>query len=711
MEYRSLTPDSLEMVESPDPQAGSQQFVDRHSGLVSPLEASTYTSLHTSRSVPPYNHDTPMLSSSPSSAAGRVRQTATSYEATSLLSHDAHPQQAASPPDIAHNASADSTSLQGKHGAPKPPREDATKKPRCRPKPVPSWWWWEITAAALSIVCMSLILVLLMKISNISLSDWPLPIQPNSLIAVLTTVGKASLLVPVAACISQLKWRHFQQRQDHLQTMQLFDDASRGPWGSAVMLLSVRTRAVLAWAFAFVTVAALGIDPTAQQILEFPSRTVELKNVTARIGVATDYSSKGYLEGDICKSASCCTNLLIGVRTKHTAATTVVPNPDLLKLQSSMVNGASGQVPAPNFVCPSPATTCNWDRFTTLGLCSSFQNLTDVATANCTGNTFYRLDCTYDFPGRREDSEPPVTMYYNQVGTTNSPPTSLFSSIASDLHDGDDVSGSYVGLTAVRVTNNDMDDMDGTTPPQTELLRSTWFWCSHTFHNVTAAQGLLSYEAMESQKLNFLSVVTSSDGRDNQVYNAPNSTDTGAQYNITTNSELHLFHYFTTLLTRGVNQSALPQWNYGDPQTEDLDLGYFLYTSDLANVTADLATTVTNQIRSSSPGDNAKATMFAGRAYLTETYIRVRWAWLILPFATTALGAVLLALAILVSWKQPVLHSSVFPYVAYHFDDTVGDELRELKPESAENMSLAARGLCVKLVRDSEGRMAFVRMN
>ena len=56
---------------------------------------------------------------------------------------------------------------------------------------------------------MILILAVLLKANNTPLRSWSLQIQPNSLIAVFTTIGRSAMMIPVAACISQLKWRHF----------------------------------------------------------------------------------------------------------------------------------------------------------------------------------------------------------------------------------------------------------------------------------------------------------------------------------------------------------------------------------------------------------------------------------------------------------------------------------------------------------------------
>lgn len=177
------------------------------------------------------------------------------------------------------------------------PRKRMTK-PNVKDKLITWWWWWEIMAMVLSFACMCAIVVLLTKIDNIPLQSWWLPIQPNSLIAALTTIGKAALMVPAASCISQLKWRHFFLRPRGLADLELFDEASRGPWGSALLIarLCLRPHVLVVMGFAFVTIVALGIDTAIQQVLDFPLRATPLDNSTIEMGVANDYFSKGFIE-------------------------------------------------------------------------------------------------------------------------------------------------------------------------------------------------------------------------------------------------------------------------------------------------------------------------------------------------------------------------------------------------------------------------------
>jgi hypothetical protein len=145
---------------------------------------------------------------------------------------------------------------------------------------------------------MCAIVVLVSKIDNTPLQSWWQPIQPSSAIAILTTVSKAALMVPASACISQLKWRRFLLQPRKLVDLKLFEEASRGPWGSSVLLcrLCLRPPVFVALRFAFVTIVALGIDAAAQHDLDFPLRTMTLDNTTIELGKANNYFSKGFME-------------------------------------------------------------------------------------------------------------------------------------------------------------------------------------------------------------------------------------------------------------------------------------------------------------------------------------------------------------------------------------------------------------------------------
>ncbi|KAF2033506.1 hypothetical protein EK21DRAFT_37841, partial [Setomelanomma holmii] len=74
------------------------------------------------------------------------------------------------------------------------------------------------------------IVAVLARVDDSPIARWPYPIQPASLVAIFSAIAKSALLIPIAVCLSQLKWSYFEQPRE-LGYMQVFDDASRGPWG------------------------------------------------------------------------------------------------------------------------------------------------------------------------------------------------------------------------------------------------------------------------------------------------------------------------------------------------------------------------------------------------------------------------------------------------------------------------------------------------
>jgi hypothetical protein len=87
--------------------------------------------------------------------------------------------------------------------------------------------------------------------------------------------------------------------------MQTFDDASRGPLGASQLLGFLRAafrttgRRSASWAAwgAFITIAALAVDPFAQQILSFPVQPTSYQSQSATIERTGLYSTGVVQEG------------------------------------------------------------------------------------------------------------------------------------------------------------------------------------------------------------------------------------------------------------------------------------------------------------------------------------------------------------------------------------------------------------------------------
>ncbi|KAK8130764.1 hypothetical protein PG999_003144 [Apiospora kogelbergensis] len=152
-------------------------------------------------------------------------------------------------------------------------------------------WWLEIGCSILSVLCLMGMIILLAHIDGQPLSNWPFAVSPNAFISVLSTASKACLIQPVSECLGQLKWLHILQskRVDRITKLQDFDNASRGPLGSLHFFFTRPTKSLLPYLGCMIILAAIAIDPFAQQILSFG------KQLTLADGVHPELRAFQYL--------------------------------------------------------------------------------------------------------------------------------------------------------------------------------------------------------------------------------------------------------------------------------------------------------------------------------------------------------------------------------------------------------------------------------
>lgn len=139
-------------------------------------------------------------------------------------------------------------SCQNNTAAPKNCASPAIDKPLLRPSTtfydqiITDWWWWELGSWLLSFACVAAIAgVLWYHDGKLQPEHLFAGITLNAFIAIFAAVSKAALILPVSEAIGQLKWMWF-QKDVKLWDFQIFDAASRGPWGSFMLLIRIRTQ-------------------------------------------------------------------------------------------------------------------------------------------------------------------------------------------------------------------------------------------------------------------------------------------------------------------------------------------------------------------------------------------------------------------------------------------------------------------------------------
>lgn len=89
-------------------------------------------------------------------------------------------------------------------------------------------WSIELTSWAVSAICMGIIIGILCFLRDERLSKFPFGL---TLITVLAKVAAATLIIPTSEAIGQLKWIWFSGNSKEMFDFEIFDKASRGPWG------------------------------------------------------------------------------------------------------------------------------------------------------------------------------------------------------------------------------------------------------------------------------------------------------------------------------------------------------------------------------------------------------------------------------------------------------------------------------------------------
>ena len=153
------------------------------------------------------------------------------------------------PLDANEEASAIPTRTEDNH--PSPPlssREETHEKPAHQKivehhrqdlpkKNVLNLWWMELLSIIFSLMCLATNVGVLRAINNKEYKSWKIArvnITPNTIVSIIATLTKASLLLTVAEVIAQLKWLCFQARAQRISDLQVFDDACRGPLGRLI---------------------------------------------------------------------------------------------------------------------------------------------------------------------------------------------------------------------------------------------------------------------------------------------------------------------------------------------------------------------------------------------------------------------------------------------------------------------------------------------
>jgi hypothetical protein len=215
------------------------------------------------------------------------------------------------------------------------------------------------------------VIAILASLNNRPLARWPLGL---TVITVLSKVASAALILPISEAIGQLKWSwfHGDESKDAFD-FEIFDKASRGAWGSVLLLVRTRGKSLAALG-ALLTVLLLAIDSFFQQVTELPERWTE----------------RG--EGSIPKTIRYDPALVLAYESNaFDGAPFVQANQDLVSALSPLFYGQDGIQRLPNsgnvtqvdIPISCPTSLCKWSPYLSLGVCSACSDVSDLLSYAC----------------------------------------------------------------------------------------------------------------------------------------------------------------------------------------------------------------------------------------------------------------------------------------------------------------------------------------
>lgn len=535
-------------------------------------------------------------------------------------------------------------------------------------------WLLEIISWIISASCMGAVIGVMIFHRDKPLPRWPLGLTLNAYIAILSKVSGAALLLPTSEALGQLKWSWFQRHSKKMWDFEIFDNASRGPWGSLLLLIRTKGKALAALGAA-ITLFSLALDPFFQQVVNFPERWT--CNGTSSIPRVVRYEPRypvifrsggsiGQFDPDI---------KAVGEKFFFENGTQPVP----------FGNGTRADIP---LSCPT--SNCTWESYESLGVCSTCSDVSEYLSFRCLKT---RVDWISNLTGMLTPSNwPNGTMCGYFLNATSALPIlmsgylvkpvestagqapagealltramPLFTNPARRPLFGGSINFKHIRnpIADVLIVSaaNGLDSVKRNEAPIArecvlywcvKTIRSSYFWANYeeevmsTFINETV--GPYPFESYRVEEPGFngtavryledVNIKASSTTYDNSLYELSNVTHLRA---------IAAFDDILPSYTTVINSSSGPLMRYSNGQNEPLqrtvDLNPWLPPNDVTLHMERLATALTNTIRSS-----ASKEMIHGMAFSKETFVSVRWEWITLPLGLLLLSLIFLGATII----------------------------------------------------------------
>ncbi|EHK44810.1 hypothetical protein TRIATDRAFT_39771 [Trichoderma atroviride IMI 206040] len=235
----------------------------------------------------------------------------------------------------------------------KTPTARVSPRQRARSKLHSIAWKVEFLAWIASTCCFIALIITLKVFDGHPLPDLKFGISPGAIIQLLSAIGEFFLEISFGSGLGQLKWLNALQKTP-LADFHTIDEASRGAWGS-VVLIAKRRGGLLASLGAFIVIVALGIGTFVQQALDYDTIYPASGSGSALMPIA---------------------RFMNGVGSAPIANGGTTDGVDSVLTSAPYL--AFYSPPGTNFTATAHCSTgnCTWSSYQTLGVCNTCKNLT-----------------------------------------------------------------------------------------------------------------------------------------------------------------------------------------------------------------------------------------------------------------------------------------------------------------------------------------------
>ncbi|KAL0944797.1 uncharacterized protein CTRU02_202684 [Colletotrichum truncatum] len=340
-------------------------------------------------------------------------------------------------------------------------------------------WWQEFLCCALGVAALVALVIVLSTFDGKPLPKWPSGITINAVVAFLSTVSRTAFIIPVTEGLAQAKWTWFKKKPRPLEDFEMFNQASRGPWGSLTLLS--RTKGWLVGIIAAILLTStIATSTLTQSAVTYTSKAVGTTG--SREAVAWRVTETWAVENPnwmVYNEQSIVRGIALGL---HRPANDILPYREPL--------------------CRS--SNCTWDPFTTLSVCHEATNVTHLLESDSP----YNYDTKVKLP--------------NGVSMTLARGNSRYTS-AETLFVGEGNTISYPQLQNISIWNYFAIHWNGTANESPQAIEISLHWCSSTY-KAEVVDNLLSM-----QKIDSLAEYTT--GTNESLYYLVSSADRKAKFN------------------------------------------------------------------------------------------------------------------------------------------------------------------------------------